>query len=102
MLEYGNIFITNTNRMKTLMFVSGFAFVGFLSYGWVNSTHNNPVENQIYSASMRDTVPKSKDSLRYKNDTLGYKKDSLGFKKWGKDSLNRRDTSWPKRDSTKH
>ena len=88
--------------MKTLMFITGFAIVGFLSYGWVNSTHSNLVENQIYSTSYVDTIPKSKDSLRYKSDSLGINKDSLRIKKMGKDSLSRKDTSPLKRDTTKH
>ena len=72
--------------MKTLIIASSFAFAGFLSYGWINQNHSPQAVKTIYSTALQDTIPKKKDSLRNK--------------KMGGDSLNKRDTSWPKRDSS--
>jgi len=72
--------------MKTLIFAVSFVFAGFLSYGWLTPGNHSPnAGKSLLSTSVTDTIPKSKDSLN---------------KKYGKDSLNKRDTSWPKLDSS--
>lgn len=72
--------------MKTLIFSVSFVFAGFLSYGWLNTSNHSPnAGKSIFSSSLTDTIPKSRDSMN---------------KKYGRDSLNKRDTSWPKRDSS--
>jgi hypothetical protein len=85
-----NNLITKNDRMKTLIIASSFVFAGFMSYGWMNSGNQGlNAGNHVYSSSQTDTVPRSKDSMNTKN------------KKWGNDSLHRRDTSWPKKDSAR-
>ena len=73
--------------MKTLIFATSFAFAGLLSYGWINNTDQKSAShNQIYKIASQDTIPRSGDSMR--------------SKRTGRDSMNRKDTSWPRRDSS--
>ncbi|MEJ0101706.1 MAG: hypothetical protein WDO19_03700 [Bacteroidota bacterium] len=74
--------------MKQLFFAGGFAITAIVSYSWINA---GPVPanegTTISSQSFTDTTPKRKDTMRKKKHP-------------GKDSLNRKDTTWPKSDTS--
>lgn len=72
--------------MRALIFAVSFICVGFLSYGWIDTGNYHTSQGKCtLSSSLTDTIPKSRDSMN---------------KKYGRDSLHKKDTSWPRRDSS--
>ena len=83
--------------MKQLLFAGSFAILAFITYG-VNASSQgySGKHSMLSSININDTTPKLDTNPRMKKDTM--KKKKYG----GKDSLLRRDTTNPLRDTSNH